>query len=155
MLDPLAILTPNYTLGFKLMLKRVEREMKRTNWFAFAALLAVVLGGCSNPDNSAGMATEKKEGGMTDMSAPADSPSSEMHMTMVAMNDAMSKSKMTGDTDKDFAAMMLIHHQGAIDMAELEVKHGKNAELKAMAQKMIDMQKAEQVELRKHADASH
>ena len=89
------------------------------------------------------------------MSAPTDSPSSEMHMTMVAMNDAMSKAKMTGDTDKDFAAMMLIHHEGAIDMAELEVKHGKNAELKAMAQKMIDMQKAEQVELRKHADASH
>ncbi|MDQ2987223.1 MAG: DUF305 domain-containing protein [Armatimonadota bacterium] len=128
--------------------------MKRTNWFAFAALLAVVLGGCSNPENNADMATEK-EGGMTDMSAPADSPSAEMHMTMVAMNDAMAKAKMTGDTDKDFAAMMLIHHQGAIDMAELEVKHGKNAELKAMAQKMIDMQKAEQVELRKHADASH
>ena len=128
--------------------------MKRQNWFLSTALFAMVLVGCSSPDNNADMPTEKAVG-MTEMTVPVGSPSAEMHMTMVRMNDAMSKAKMTGDTDKDFAAMMLVHHQGAIDMAELEVKHGKNPELKAMAQKMIDMQKAEQVELRKHADASH
>ena len=34
--------------------------------------------------------------------------------------------KPTGDIDRDFAAMMLPHHQGAIDMAVIELRYGKN-----------------------------
>ena len=54
--------------------------------------------------------------------------------------DAMS---MTGDTDRDFAAMMRIHHQGAVDMAEAELHHGKDATMRGMAKKIIDSQKKE------------
>ena len=43
---------------------------------------------------------------------------------------------MTGDVDKDFASMMSIHHQMAIDMVDVLQKHGSNAELKAMGAKM-------------------
>ncbi len=50
---------------------------------------------------------------------------------------------MSGDTDKDFAMMMKTHHQQALDMAKAEVEHGKSAELKAMAQKMIKDQTKE------------
>lgn len=83
------------------------------------------------------------------------SPSHQMHKAMIKMNSNMAKMKMTGDTDRDFAMMMTEHHRGAIEMAEIEVKHGKVARLKAMAKKMITMQKAEQAELLKHSKMSH
>ena len=34
--------------------------------------------------------------------------------------------KPTGKTDKDFVLMMMPHHQGAIDMAKVELQYGKN-----------------------------
>lgn len=60
--------------------------------------------------------------------------------------DKMMKDMMmapSGDADKDFAMMMIAHHQGAIDMAEIELKYGKDPALKEMAQKIIDAQKKE------------
>ena len=53
------------------------------------------------------------------------------------------------DTDKDFAMMMIPHHQGDIDMAEVELKFGKDPALKEMAQKIIDAQKKEIEEFKK------
>ncbi len=88
--------------------------------------------------------------------APAKStPSHLMHTAMSKMSKNMAKMKMTGDTDKDFAVMMAEHHQGAIEMAEIEVKYGKSAELRAMAKKMIAMQKQERAALLKHAKMRH
>ncbi len=43
----------------------------------------------------------------------------------------------TGDVDHDFVAMMAPHHQGAIDMAQLELRYGCNAQLKLVAQEII------------------
>ena len=43
---------------------------------------------------------------------------------------------MTGNVDRDFAAMMSIHHQMAIDMVDVLQKYGSNSELKAMGAKM-------------------
>jgi hypothetical protein len=45
--------------------------------------------------------------------------------------------KPTGDVDRDFAAMMLPHHQGAIDMAISELRYGKNEQLRRIAQEII------------------
>jgi uncharacterized protein (DUF305 family) len=39
--------------------------------------------------------------------------------------------------------MMRIHHQGAIDMAEMELKNGKDASMRKMAQEVIKAQKKE------------
>jgi len=50
---------------------------------------------------------------------------------------------MTGDADHDFATMMREHHKGAIDMARVELEHGKDPELKSLAQKMIEDQSRE------------
>jgi uncharacterized protein (DUF305 family) len=49
----------------------------------------------------------------------------------------------TGDVDRDFVAMMTPHHQGAIDMAALELRYGRNEQLRRLAQEIIVTQKQE------------
>jgi Domain of unknown function (DUF305) len=43
----------------------------------------------------------------------------------------------SGDVDADFVAMMAPHHQGAIEMAQAELRHGHNEPLRRMAQGII------------------
>lgn len=62
-----------------------------------------------------------------------------MHHMMMEM-DMMSP---TNDPDHDFAMMMKMHHQGAIHMAEQELKEGENDDMKKIAQKIKDEQQAE------------
>lgn len=66
-----------------------------------------------------------------------------MHQMMAKM-DTM---KMTKDPDNDFAMMMRTHHQGAIDMANLELKSGTDATMKQMAQSIVQSQQAEITQL--------
>jgi hypothetical protein len=61
-----------------------------------------------------------------------------MHRMMSAM-----MVKPTGDIDRDFAEMMIPHHQGAIEMAEAEIRYGKNEQLKRIAQEIIVDQQQE------------
>jgi hypothetical protein len=56
--------------------------------------------------------------------------------------------KPSGDVDRDFAAMMIPHHQGAIDMAVAELRHGRNEQLRRIAQEII-------VEQQQEIDAMH
>ncbi len=55
---------------------------------------------------------------------------------MTRMMDAMMV-KPSGDIDRDFAAMMIPHHQGAIDMALAPLRHGRNEQLRRLAQEII------------------
>lgn len=50
---------------------------------------------------------------------------------------------LTGDADRDFLAGMIPHHQGAIDMAEVVLKYGKDPKVKKLAQGIIKAQKHE------------
>jgi hypothetical protein len=47
------------------------------------------------------------------------------------------------DVDRDFAAMMIPHHQGAVDMAVLELRYGRNEQLRRIAQEIIVDQQQE------------
>ena len=67
----------------------------------------------------------------------------DMKGSMMMGMDEMQKMQPSGDVDKDFATMMKMHHQQALDMAEMELAHGKSAEMKAMAKKIIAAQKKE------------
>lgn len=49
----------------------------------------------------------------------------------------------TGDVDRDFVAMMVPHHQGAIDMAVAVLRHGRNEQLRRLAQEIIVTQQQE------------
>ena len=51
--------------------------------------------------------------------------------------------KPTGDVDSDFVAMMVPHHQGAIDMAIAVLRYGRNAQIRRLAQEIIVTQQQE------------
>ncbi len=65
------------------------------------------------------------------------------HQMMMDMDIAA-----TGDADKDFVRMMIPHHQGAIDMAKVEIQYGKDEKLKAMAREIIAAQEKEIAEMK-------
>jgi uncharacterized protein (DUF305 family) len=67
---------------------------------------------------------------------------SAMHAALQHMQQGMTM-PMSGDPDMDFAKMMIPHHQGAIDMARIELKSGKDPQLREMAQKIIKNQEQE------------
>lgn len=69
--------------------------------------------------------------------------SMEMKPSMSSGMDSMQKMPMSGDTDKDFATMMKMHHQKAVEMSQKELAEGKSPEMKAMAKKIIAAQKKE------------
>ena len=69
--------------------------------------------------------------------------SHDMKASMMMGMDGMQKMTMTGDTDKDFAMMMKMHHQQALNMAEMELANGKSPEMKTMAKQIIVAQKKE------------
>lgn len=73
----------------------------------------------------------------------------DMKSMMKDMNDKMASMSMSGNPDVDFAMMMRMHHQGAIDMAQAELQSGKDPQMRRMATKVIKAQKKEIAELDK------
>ena len=63
--------------------------------------------------------------------------------SMETMHQQMKSMPMTGKVDHDFAGMMMVHHQGAVAMAQEALIKGKHAEIKQMAQQMIADQQRE------------
>jgi uncharacterized protein (DUF305 family) len=82
----------------------------------------------------------------TQAAIPADLPDqqflAEMNHSMMRMRSAMEVSP-SGDIDADFVAMMVPHHQGAIDMAQIELRYGRNEQLRRIAQEIIVDQQQE------------
>ena len=58
----------------------------------------------------------------------------------------------TGDPDRDFARMMIPHHQGAIDMARVQLQYGKDHRLRRLAQAIIVEQAQEIAVMRRVLD---
>jgi uncharacterized protein (DUF305 family) len=55
----------------------------------------------------------------------------------------MDETTYTGQADRDFVSGMLPHHQGAVDMAKVELKYGKDPQLRKLAQSIIESQEHE------------
>lgn len=66
-----------------------------------------------------------------------------MHRAMEIMERDMRAAPMTGNVERDFVAMMIPHHQGAIDMAKVLLLYGKDEELRNLAQQVITEQQTE------------
>ncbi|WP_448647621.1 DUF305 domain-containing protein [Pseudomonas mohnii] len=75
------------------------------------------------------------------MPMPMPMPSEQMDQSKITKQ--LGGMSMTGDADYDFAANMRMHHQMAIEMAQAELKSGKNQEMLHMAKDIIAAQKKE------------
>ena len=67
-------------------------------------------------------------------------------MTKMTINMGIQPS---GDVDSDFVAMMVPHHQGAIEMAQAELRYGRNDQLRRLSQEIIVTQQQEIVAMRR------
>lgn len=80
--------------------------------------------------------------------------------SVAAYKDAMEKMHegmdidYTGDADADFVNGMIPHHQGAVDMARVVLKHGKDPELRRLAKGIIAAQEKE-IRFMKKWQAAH
>ena len=72
-----------------------------------------------------------------------------MAQSMARMHADMAVSP-SGDPDRDFAAMMIPHHQGAIEMAKAELAYGRDPVLRRLAQGII-VEQAQEIEVMRRA----
>lgn len=63
--------------------------------------------------------------------------------SMTPMMDGMAKVKLTNDIDQDFVALMIPHHQSAVDMAKAYLPYASNEKIKLLAQQIIQAQEEE------------
>lgn len=83
----------------------------------------------------------------TTANAPKDSQ--ELHQAMMDGLQDMHKMKMTGDTDHDFASMMIEHHEQAIAMSKVQLKSGKDPLVRKKAQEIISASEKDIADLKK------
>jgi uncharacterized protein (DUF305 family) len=79
---------------------------------------------------------------------PDDGYMAQSRSVMSTMMGAMDVAP-SGDVDRDFVAGMVPHHQGAVGMAQAELRFGRNAALKRIAQEIIITQLDEVVAMRR------
>ncbi len=105
---------------------------------AVAALLALT---------NAAMAEDAKPMGAMDTNGSTSPADKAFDASMQKMMKAMMM-KPTGNPDKDFVMMMMPHHQGAIDMAKVELQYGKDPMLRKLATGIVAAQEQEIAEMK-------
>jgi len=68
---------------------------------------------------------------------------SELTAGMEKMHVAMGAMEPSGNSDLDFVKLMLPHHEAALDMARAELLHGKDPQMRKLAQEIITDQQSE------------
>ena len=73
----------------------------------------------------------------------ADTPSSRAFEEANSKMHAGMAITYTGNSDRDFIAGMIAHHQGAVDMAKIVIKYGKDPEVRKLAEEIVAAQEKE------------
>ncbi len=90
-------------------------------------------------------------GEMKSMNMPAKAAATAADKAFAASMQTMMKGmnvKPTGNPDKDFVLMMMPHHQGAIDMAKVELQYGTDPQLRQLATNIVTAQEKEIAEMK-------
>jgi uncharacterized protein (DUF305 family) len=107
-------------------------QSRRLGGTALLVLLVVSISRAQSPHEHETMPSQ----GMPLTGIEAGSFASLMAQALERMHKDMSIAP-SGDPDRDFAAMMIPHHQGAVDMARVELQFGKDPVLRRLAQGII------------------
>lgn len=126
--------------------------MRKVSFFGILIAVAVFFSSCNNtasdPENSAQVASDS-------LSVIGDTISehiSDFSTALHHVTNDINQIPLTGDADRDFVVFLKSHHQGAIDIAQAEMKNGKDAVLKQMAGDISNTYKTEIAELENYAE---
>ena len=97
---------------------------------ALAAFIQIASAGPNHP----GLAVNE---GLSLTPITTNSVTKDFQAALTEMQEQMLATPMSGNADRDFAMHMVLHHQGAIDMARIQLEHGRDSEMRNIAVKAI------------------
>jgi len=113
------------------------KRCKVKKWIWSIAILSATISSGTVP------AQQQRTHEHSDNSMRGNGDWSELMASMEKMHIEMESIDPSGDGDVDFVRLMLPHHQAAIDMAKTELMHGKDPEMRRLAQEIIADQQSE------------
>jgi uncharacterized protein (DUF305 family) len=136
----------------------METPMKhRLAVFTGIAALAFATAGLAE-DQSKPANPAHEHSAMAGQTSAQSKGSQDLHKAMMDGMQEMHSMKMTGNTDVDFAAMMIEHHEQAIAMSKAQLENGKDPEVKRKANEIIAASEKDIADLKKwksqHGSAS-